>query len=69
MASDQLLQDRGIINALKRAQEGGGVEKIYAPIGSSHLALAPDDYPRSDFGAIVPSPAAGNCHFSPGNRA
>jgi 7,8-dihydropterin-6-yl-methyl-4-(beta-D-ribofuranosyl)aminobenzene 5'-phosphate synthase len=34
----------GIINALKRAQEVSGVEKIYALLGGFHLAPAPDDY-------------------------
>jgi 7,8-dihydropterin-6-yl-methyl-4-(beta-D-ribofuranosyl)aminobenzene 5'-phosphate synthase len=34
----------GIVNALKRAQEVSGIEKIYALVGGFHLAPAPDDY-------------------------
>lgn len=42
----------GIINALKRAREVSGVERIYALAGGFHLAPAPDDYLRQVMAAL-----------------
>jgi len=37
---------RGVVNAVRQAQEVSGVEKLHALIGGFHLAPAPMDYTR-----------------------
>jgi len=37
---------RGVVNAIRQAQEVSGVEKLHAVIGGFHLAPAPMDYTR-----------------------
>ena len=37
---------RGVVNAVKQAQEASGIEKVHALIGGFHLGPAPMDYTR-----------------------
>jgi 7,8-dihydropterin-6-yl-methyl-4-(beta-D-ribofuranosyl)aminobenzene 5'-phosphate synthase len=37
---------RGVVNAIKQAQEASGVGKVHAVIGGFHLAPYKDDYVR-----------------------
>ncbi|HLH91103.1 MAG TPA: MBL fold metallo-hydrolase [Xanthobacteraceae bacterium] len=44
---------RGIVNAVKQAQEASGVDKIHAVLGGFHLGPAPMDYTRHVVSEIV----------------
>jgi 7,8-dihydropterin-6-yl-methyl-4-(beta-D-ribofuranosyl)aminobenzene 5'-phosphate synthase len=44
---------RGIVNAVKQAQEASGVQKVHAMIGGFHLGPAPMDYTRHVVSEIV----------------
>lgn len=43
---------RGVINAIKQAQAGSGIEKIHAVIGGFHLAPYPEEYVRDTVKAL-----------------
>ena len=44
---------RGVVNAVKQAQEVSGVEKIHALLGGFHLGPAPKDYTKHIVSEIV----------------
>jgi 7,8-dihydropterin-6-yl-methyl-4-(beta-D-ribofuranosyl)aminobenzene 5'-phosphate synthase len=44
---------RGIVNAVRQAQEVSGVAKVHAVIGGFHLGPAPPDYTRQIVGELV----------------
>jgi 7,8-dihydropterin-6-yl-methyl-4-(beta-D-ribofuranosyl)aminobenzene 5'-phosphate synthase len=44
---------RGIVNAVRQAQEVAGVAKVHAVIGGFHLGPAPPDYTKQIVGEIV----------------
>jgi 7,8-dihydropterin-6-yl-methyl-4-(beta-D-ribofuranosyl)aminobenzene 5'-phosphate synthase len=43
---------RGVVNAIKQAQEVSGIQKVHALIGGFHLGPAPMDYTRHIVGEI-----------------
>lgn len=43
---------RGVVNAVKQAQETSGIKKVYAVIGGFHLAPYKDDYVRETVGSL-----------------